>query len=274
MSHSHLVILTDLDGTLLDHRTYSWKPAAEALHECERRKVPVVFCTSKTRVEVEVLRRLIGNSHPFITENGGGVFIPHGYFPHRIENAVTVKTFHCLALARPYAEMCEALEEIAGESGAEVVGFHQMRVKEIAENSGLKPKDAELARLRDFDEPFFFAGTTPRAEQRFFELAQKRRLQVSRGGRFWHLHSGSDKGRAVRELLQHYRHGHNKIHAAGLGDSENDIPMLAAVDHAFLLAGPSGGHDPQVVARVPRITRVDAAGPSGWKEAVLSLLES
>ena len=275
MHSPHLVIFTDLDGTLLDHDTFKWDAAAEALHECERQKVPVVFCTSKTRVEVEVLRRLIGNSHPFISENGGGVFVPHGYFSHRIENAATVKTFHCIALARPYAEIAQALEEIAEEAGVEVVGFHQMRVKEIAENSGLRLKDAELARLRDFDEPFFFAGTNPKDEQRFVALAHKRKLEVTKGSRFWHLHGGSDKGRAMRELLKQYRwNRHTKIRAVGLGDAANDIPMLKEVDQAYLVAKPDGTHDETVLARVPRITRVDASGPEGWNGAVLNLLRS
>jgi mannosyl-3-phosphoglycerate phosphatase len=273
MHSPHLVIITDLDGTLLDHHTYTWDAALPALRECGRRKVPVVFCTSKTRAEVEVLRRVMGNAHPFITENGGGVFIPHGYFSHRIENAATVKTFHCIALARPYSEITQALEEIAHESGAEVVGFHQMRAKEIAENSGLRLKDAELARLRDFDEPFFFAGTTPEAEQKFLALARERKLEVTRGSRFWHLHGGSDKGRAVRELLKHYRTGrHAKVRSAGFGDAANDLPMLAAVDQPFLVQRPNGSYDDAVTARLLRIQRADAPGPQGWNDAVLRML--
>jgi mannosyl-3-phosphoglycerate phosphatase len=275
MLPAHLVIFTDLDGTLLDHATYSWRAAEEALAQCERRKVPVVFCTSKTRAEVEVLRRRMGNSHPFITENGGGIFIPHGYFSHRIQGAATVKTFHCLALARPYKEICDALEEIAAEASAGVVSFHQMRAREIAENAGLPLKDAELARIRDFDEPFFFVGSTPEAEERFVSLARERKLQVTRGSRFWHLHAGSDKGRAVRVLTQHFRHGaHTKIRAVGFGDAANDIPMLAAVDQPFLVQRLDGSHDEAVLARIPRITRVDAPGPTGWNQAVLELLGS
>ncbi len=276
MLPSHIVLFTDLDGTLLDQHTYSWREASEALAEIERRKIPLIFCTSKTRAEVEFLRRKIDNSHPFITENGGGVFIPHGYFPQRVEGAVTVKTYHCLALARPYDEILDALDEIASEAGVEAVGFHKMSAKEIAENSGLDPQQVQLARQRDFDEPFFLAGATPAKEQKFIRLARERKMEVVRGTRFWHIHAGSDKGRAVRELMKHYRamRRGEKLRAIAFGDSANDLPMLVAADTAVLLPKPDGSFDEAVTAKLPRIIRGSAPGPAGWNEAVLQLLEA
>ncbi|MBI3484730.1 MAG: HAD-IIB family hydrolase [Acidobacteria bacterium] len=270
----NIILFTDLDGTLLDHRTFSWRAAEDALHEIERRRVPLVFCTSKTRAEVEFLRRKIGNAHPFITENGGGIFIPHGYFPQRIEGAVTVKTYHCIALARPYEEITEALDEISAEAGVDAVGFHQMSAREIAENSGLDPQQVQLARQRDYDEPFFLAGATPKKEDAFIRLARERKLEVVRGSRFWHIHAGSDKGRAVRELMKHFRAGWRvKLRAIALGDSANDLPMLVAADAAVLLPKHDGSLDEAVTAKLPRIIRGSAPGPAGWNEAVLQLLE-
>ena len=55
------VIFTDLDGTLLDHDTYEWKEAEPALDLCKKLGVPVVFVSSKTRAEIEVLRRQDGH---------------------------------------------------------------------------------------------------------------------------------------------------------------------------------------------------------------------
>lgn len=278
MLPANLVIFTDLDGTLLDHQTYSWHAAASALEAVRRRRVPLVFCTSKTRAELEYLRRRMELDlvHPFITENGGGVFIPHGYFRHRIEGAHSVKTYHCLSLARPYREITAALEELAREAAVEVVGFHQMRAREIAENAGLPLKVAELARLRDYDEPFFFAGTTAADEERFVQLARARGLQVTRGSRFWHLHAGSDKGRAVRLLMQHFRQSRRgeRLRAIGLGDAANDIPMLAATDTAILVQRPDGSYDPAVLEKLPRATRAPAPGPAGWNQAILELLNA
>ncbi len=268
-----IVIYTDLDGALLDSKSYSWHAAEEALEEIDRRRVPLVFCTSKTRAEVEDLRRKLGNAHPFITENGGGVFIPHGYFSQPLDGARRAGHYHCFALGRPYAEIVEELERIAAEAGAEVAGFHQMSAREVASNTGLNARQTERARARDFDEPFFFAGANAAAEERFLRLAGEHGLQVVRGDRFWHISAGSDKGRAVQLLSRFYRknwRGH--LQAIALGSSANDLPMLAAADVAVLLPEASGSFAPEVLARLPAVRRGNAPGPAGWNEAVLRIL--
>jgi len=267
------LIFTDLDGTLLDHHTYSWEAAEEALAEIERRRVPLVFVTSKTRAELEELRRKLGHAHPFVTENGGGVFIPYGYFNLRIEGAERVGRYQRVALARPYAEVIAALEELAAEAGVNVVGFHQMSRREIAHNTGLSVRDAELARQREFDEPFFLAGASQQGTQKFVQAAKRRKMDVVRGGRFWHLSAGSDKGRAVRLLVKLYRRAtRDRLRSVGLGDSPNDLSLLNAVDQAVLLPQPNGRFDSEVLARLPHVIRAAAPGPAGWNEAVLRIL--
>ncbi|HJY86973.1 MAG TPA: HAD-IIB family hydrolase [Candidatus Acidoferrales bacterium] len=268
----HLVF-TDLDGTLLDHHTYSWAAAKEALAEIDRRRVPLILVTSKTRAELELLRRRMGHTHPFITENGGGIFIPHGYFNLHIEGAHRIAHYHCLSLSRPYAEMVAALEEIASAAGVGVVGFHQMSAREIAQNTGLALREAKLAKQRDFDEPFFFVGGEKQAETKFTREAHRRGMEVVRGGRFWHLVAGSDKGRAARLLAGLYQKAwHGRLRTVGLGDSPNDLSLLAAVDQAVLLPRPDGSFAEEVVRQLPHVGRGSAPGPSGWNQAVLRIL--
>ncbi|MCG7852909.1 MAG: HAD hydrolase family protein, partial [Methanosarcinaceae archaeon] len=48
------VVFTDLDGTLIDHDTYSYKAARPALAALKKQGIPLIFCTSKTRAEIEV----------------------------------------------------------------------------------------------------------------------------------------------------------------------------------------------------------------------------
>jgi len=93
MSHEgtpmHLVIVTDVDGTLLDATTYEIEPALPALARIAQAGIPLVFCTSKTRAEVEALQQRLGIRHPFIPENGGAVIAPAGYFDHVPPSAET-----------------------------------------------------------------------------------------------------------------------------------------------------------------------------------------
>ena len=74
------IVFTDLDGTLVDHDTYSYEAAKPALAALREQSVPLIFCTSKTRAELEEYVNELDIAHPFISENGGAIFIPKGYF--------------------------------------------------------------------------------------------------------------------------------------------------------------------------------------------------
>jgi len=93
-----LVIYTDLDGSLLDHDSYSHAAADALLAELEVHGVPVIIASSKTRSEQIALRNELSNHHPFIVENGAAVFIPVHYFETQPsgtvhENGYWVKRF-------------------------------------------------------------------------------------------------------------------------------------------------------------------------------------
>ena len=53
--HSHCAIFTDLDGTLLDHDTYSWAPAAPAIERIKKLGIPLIAISSKTLAELSHL---------------------------------------------------------------------------------------------------------------------------------------------------------------------------------------------------------------------------
>jgi len=60
-------------------------------------------------------------------------------------------------------------------------------------------------------------------------------------------------------------------HAAiGLGDSENDRPLFAAVDFPILIPRPDGSF---LDAPLPGLVRATEPGSRGWNEAVLRLLD-
>ena len=65
-------VVTDLDGTLLDH-AYDWTPAETALRWLQQRGIPVIPCTSKTAEEVRQFRAAAQLNDPYIVENGGAI---------------------------------------------------------------------------------------------------------------------------------------------------------------------------------------------------------
>ncbi len=262
------LIFTDLDGTLLDHETYSWKKAEPALRLAKRMDVPVIFCTSKTRAEIEVCRKRIGNKEPFIAENGEVIFIPKGYFSRRPVQSNTIGKYHVIALGRPYRELRDVIRKMRKE-GLKVRGFGDMTPKEVIKLTGLSAREARLAMKREYDEPFILAEGKQEAGVR--EFASKNNLRITKGGRFYHL-MGSSGGKGIAAGILSSLYG---IEAgkppvtAGLGDSENDFPLLRMVSVPYLLKRHDGSHAPKSGAFI----RYKGKGPEGWNSAVLRFLE-
>jgi mannosyl-3-phosphoglycerate phosphatase len=267
------LIFTALEGSLLDPRTGSFAPAEEALSELDRRHIPLVLVTSRTRAEIEPLRRKLGHAHPFITESGGGIFFPDGYFNIKIPDAKRAGRYLCVALGRPYEEVCAVLDDVAEESGVGVAGFHHMSAKEIAENTGLKPRDAEFARGREFDEPFFFTSTDERGIARFVAKAAERGFNARSGQTFWHFSSGCDAARAVRSLTKLFRDAtRSRLRAVGIGPATEDLPWLRAVDQAVLLGGPCADSELTDTIQPTNISPGNTLGPAGWNAAILNII--
>jgi mannosyl-3-phosphoglycerate phosphatase family protein len=272
------LIFTALEGALVDPRTDSFAGTEEALSELERRKIAFVLLTTRTREEIEPLRRKLGHNHPFVTENGGGIFFPDGYFSLRIPGAVRVARYLSVAQGRPYAEVCEALDEIAEEAAVGVAGFHHMSLREVADNTGLPPRSAELARAREFDEPFYFTSADDKSIARFVEAARERGFDTRRGSTFWHLSSKCDTAHAVRTLSQLFREAtHIKLRLVGIGGGQVDLPWLQAVDHAILLPDSREPAEPssqplENPGRTRTIVIGDAPGAVGWNQAILNII--
>ena len=248
------------------------------MSELERRKIAFVLLTSRTRAEVEPIRRKLGHNHPFVTENGGAIFFPDGYFSLRIPGAVRTGRYLSVAQGRPYAEVCEALDEIAEECAVGIAGFHHMSLREIADNTGLRSRSAELARAREHDEPFYFTSADDKAIARFVETARARGFDTRRGPTFWHLSARCDAARAVHTLAKLFREAtHLKLQLVGIGSTEQDLPWLRAVDHAVLLpdsreAPKAGEHPQENPGRTKAVVLGEAPGPAGWNKAILNII--
>lgn len=262
------VLFTDLDGTLLHLQTYSADAARPALQRLNRKRVPLVFCTSKTRAEVEFWRKELENKHPFIVENGAAVYIPEGYFDFPIEEGVERDGYRVIEFGRPYAELVEGLRAASRESGCRVLGFADMSVEEVSARTLLPLEQAALAKRREYDEPFEIIGV---GTHTLLNAIHARGMQWTRGDRFYHITGHNDKANAVRALTQLYRQAHKEVATVGIGDGHNDVSFLSAVDRPIVI------HSRFAVAlkrAVPHSTVTQSPGPHGWNEAVLEMLSA
>lgn len=266
-----IVIYTDLDGTLLDHKTYSWKAAQPALNLIRENDIPLVLCSSKTRAEMERIRTDLDNHAPFIAENGGAIFIPMDYFVCIVPRYKVTGQYQVIELGTSYTRLRQALVEIAQQTCAALKGFGDLTVEEIAAQTGLPIEEAWLAKHREYDEPFILEGTESQKQQ-VLQMIQQRGLRFSRGGRFHHLTGDNDKGQAVRILSGLFKQKYGKVFTVAVGDSLNDLPMLEAVEHPILVQKQKGQYETSIA--LPGLIRAEGIGPEGWNHAVLKLLAS
>lgn len=270
-----IVFFTDLDGTLLGHEGYDWKPAARALEILRRRRIPLVLVTSKTRAEVVPLLTRLQRREPFVVENGGAVYLPEGYFPFRIRGEKRAEQGWCrVAFGISRRRLLAALRRAARRADVKVRSFAGMTAREVAALTGLEVREARLAMRREYDEPFVLRGEARGDWPRLRRAIRDEGLRATRGGRFFHILGRNDKGAAVRALKRWYRRRwRGPVRAVGLGDSPNDVPLLRAVDVPVLVARPGGRYDRETLSAVPRARRAGGVGPAGWNRAVLELVQ-
>ena len=272
---AHFVVFTDLDGCLLDSVTYTYEPAAPALEALRAQDIPLVLVSSKTRAEIEPLRKQLDHHDPFIVENGAAVFVPRGLFDFPLERARARTSYDVIELGLPYGMLRDVLKQIEKTVATPLRGFGDLSIDEIVQVTGLSRQDAFLAKQREYDEPYILEGPPALIEEVCRQIVV-RGLRWTKGGRLFHLTGDNNKGQAATLLLRCYQrqqrlHGQGeRIETVGIGDSINDAPLLAVVDHPILVQKPDGSYDPDI--HIPGMTRAPGIGPIGWNHAVQELL--
>jgi len=249
------LILTDLDGSLLDLDTYQWAAAQPALDRIRRDRIPLGFVSSKTLREIENLRAQIDLPGPDISENGALIRFPDG----EIERMGT-----------PIRDLRRSLDEMAVEIGFEPRRFEDGGIEGVMRETGLSREDALAALDRQGDEPFKAPGADPGA---IAAAARARGLHVLRGDRYYHLVGHEGKGVACDRLLAWYRSRGGAPRVLGVGDASNDIAFLQLCDVSVCIPHPDGLPDPELVSEVPGVRVAPVSGPGGWSRAVLSVLD-
>jgi mannosyl-3-phosphoglycerate phosphatase len=285
------VVLTDLDGTLLDAHTYDWAPARPALEALAHGGIPVIICTSKTRVEVERLRHALDHRDPFIVENGGSIYVPTGYFdppstcdpdsslvapdPSFVAPGLQPRghreCYDVVELGLPYGALVERLREAACAAGVRVRGWAEMDIAEVARRCEMSLEAAGLAKAREHDEPFVLDDKDAGGVARLRIEVERRGARLTRGDRFFHVMGEHDKGTAARAVVALCRRAWGALDTLAVGDAANDVPMLQAADRAIVIASPQAE---AVAARVPGARLTHTAGPAGWNDAILEWLMS
>jgi mannosyl-3-phosphoglycerate phosphatase len=262
------VVFTDLDGTLLDHDTYSVRMSVQGLDLLLRRGYPVIPVSSKTSAEIRKWMKMLFLDGPFICENGCGIVVPKSVQSKQPVSGEDNGNEWRISLGMAISEVRRILREISVEAGVRYRGLEQMSDDELSGYTGLYGGELKLCRQREYDEPFIVDND--RGAETIRLKAAERGLIITKGGRFHHATGGCDKGKAVKFLTDIYRGSNPDIQTVAIGDSLNDLPMFQVVDRAFLVEKPDGSHDSTVPETAA--VRVPAVGPNGFRRIIQEII--
>lgn len=267
------LVFTDLDGSLLDHHTYSYADALPQLAILEQLGIPVIPATSKTRREIEHLRATLDNAHPFIVENGAAVYIPVGYFDSQPVATVEREAYWVREFSAPREKWLGILQALSSEFSGEYDYFFHAGTAGIMHMTHLPEERALEANQREYSEPVKWLGDEVRKAE-FISCLQSRGASVLQGGRFLGVSGDCDKGRALAWLRQVYQQSEpaTACHDLAIGDSGNDCAMLEAAETALLVRSPV--HEFPVLQRADGVIFSTEFGPAGWAEGVARWLHS
>jgi mannosyl-3-phosphoglycerate phosphatase len=210
-----VIVFVDIDSAPAPRPDDADRLAA-ALESLAADRITLVFCTHRTRAEVESVRQSLGVFHPFICENGAAIFVPGRYFGHDLEHARNVGGYQAIEFAAPYDRVVDTLHRLADRVSVEVLGFSDMSVEDVARECGVSLLDGRLAKLREYGEPFRLLAPNPVDERRLLKALYNAGLTCIRRGAFHHASNVQSTNAAVATLTSLYRVALGSIVTVGL----------------------------------------------------------
>lgn len=250
------IVVTDLDGTLLDHKTYEYTPALSAIEELNKREIPIILNSSKTNAEISQLRYQLDNQEPFVCENGG-IICGMGEIQY---------------LATPREEFLDKLSVIKEKLQLKYQGFAESTVDDVMAWTGLDQASAENAMKRSATEPLLWQDNEESALKNFRQELHEIGLQCVKGGRFHHVMGIFNKASCFKQLKQYYAQTwQEEVGIVALGDSPNDLPMLEQANHAIVIPSAKGG---SLKLNNPSAYYAAQPAPYGWQEGIMAFFAS
>ena len=217
------LIIADVDGCLSPEESVAWdlekffelaRYVRDACHRW-RTLAPMSLCTGRPQTYVEVLMKILDIRVPAICENGAVIYTLHDNHA-RYSPGVT-------------SEGIFGLREIRGMIEKEFLSNHPEAFLQFGKEAQLSVFSRNTS---------LFPGIRSRVE----EFARERGGPDLDGGQSHSYINGSlkeiDKGRALKRLLDEL--GLDRDRAAGIGDTEGDLPLRDAVG---FFACPSNSHE-------------------------------
>jgi predicted mannosyl-3-phosphoglycerate phosphatase (HAD superfamily) len=243
--------------------------------------IPAVWLTSRSRLQFDNPRRKHAHTHPFIAEDGCAVYLPEDYFhlrptseASRTKKSATLRLgrFTCIPVAERLPAAAEALQTLSQDTGVPVVTLRSLSPRELAQNTGLPQTEAELARQRDFDDIFFFAGSSDEEVGRFLTEGRNRNLHFRQHGVLWSTAIGPSVQRCIRELATLYDRA-LRYHPRTLGIATPDLApgLFPFCERTILLTDHKTERASQDQPDTPHARRLPIHAPDVWERLLAAI---
>jgi mannosyl-3-phosphoglycerate phosphatase len=223
-----LVVVTDIDGSLLEPGTRSLPDERAALDFLAARGIPLVINSSRTRAEIERLHQTLQMLTPFISEHGSALFIPHGCFPFVPNRAWPAVGGQVIEFGRRYHEVVDALRLTCCELRVEIVGFAESAIEDVAWELGVTIVEAQVAKLREYTELFRIIDEKDATRSRLFKALRRRGLRCWRTGSHHLVTAAPDRAESLQTLRTIWRQAWGDPLIPGFGASEGRCRVAAA----------------------------------------------
>jgi mannosyl-3-phosphoglycerate phosphatase family protein len=274
-SARRLVVVTDIDDSLLEPGARALPSERAALDFLSVRGIPLVITSSRTHAEIERVQETLRLLTPSISEHGSALFIPPGSFPSIPDHAARAVGGHVIEFGRPYHEVVDAVRATARELGMEIVGFADLTIEDAARELGVTDVEAQLAKLREYTELIRIADETDARRNHVFNALRRRGLRCWPTGRHHLVTFTRDRAESLLTLKALWRDAWGEPPwIVGCGNSEDDVTWLRYADVAVIVQNDHTGVDPRILSKLPTARVSQRPGRLGWSDAIFECVSS
>ncbi|MFT5226537.1 MAG: mannosyl-3-phosphoglycerate phosphatase [Polaribacter sp.] len=256
-----MIVLSDLDGTLLNHDDYAYDAAKPALEALREHYIPLILCSSKTSAEIILLRGDMGfNDCPAIVENGGGIL---------------KKQATDMASSSKHKRLMNVIDSLPESSRPLFSGISSWSAETFQKHTGLSKSAVSLAIQREYSEPGLWFGDE-KSKQEFISALKNKGVVAHQGGRFLTLSFDTNKAVLAKKIINEYQSKQTEsLIIVALGDAPNDIEMLDLADIGVIIPNPAHHGIPTLAGELNgQIVRATKPGAAGWNSMMLTILNN
>jgi len=262
------LIFSDLDGTFLNHHTYSYGSLKNYVNNLDL-QFELIFVTSKTFEEILHIQNKIEINYPFIAENGACIFFPPGYLKftsNTQKNFFIHKNYYCFKISNLKSEdLINSFSDL--KKKYKFCFYSEISNKSICELTNLKLREAKNSKNRLFTNPILWKDTNKKMLNFKSDVIKiKKDLEILKGGRFLHISDNYNKAKAVKNFIKIIKSKSSyRFLTVSLGDSENDICMLESTDYSCIVKRKANKIS---LKKKKNIYFSKTEAPDGWRESL------